>query len=174
MPLNKEDIKKKLIESKSSSIIEIRTSVLSNNLKKFKEILGSHSFVAPVLKSNAYGHGIELITQFLISKSCQMLCVNDFNDGALVREQGFKERILIAGFLHKNLFDLALKNRFEILISSPEELHEAIQIKSSLAVHLKFDIGLGRRGLDPFRVFEIIDYLKKKSFTLEAWRLIFL
>ena len=164
MPLNKEDIKKKLIESKSSSIIEIRSSVLSNNLKKFKEILGSHSFAAPVLKSNAYGHGIDLITQLLISKNCKMLCVNDFNDGALVREQGFKERILVAGFLHKGLFDLAIKNQFEILISSSEELHEVIQTKNSLAVHLKFDIGLGRRGFDPSRVFEIIDYLKKKSF----------
>ena len=41
--------------------VEISKKALLHNLKQYKTLLNSNILLYPVLKSNAYGHGIELV-----------------------------------------------------------------------------------------------------------------
>jgi len=87
--------------------VEISASRLINNLNEFKKLVSS-GMVAPVLKSNAYGHGLVGIAQILERENKKrstrnkpyipFFVVDSFFEAAALRSQGIKTHILIIGY----------------------------------------------------------------------------
>jgi alanine racemase len=77
----------------SLNTIEIHGEQLLENLKFLSEINTSQA-VFPVLKSNAYGHGIELVSKVLSKTDVPYICVDSFPEYQVVRDYS-KHKALI-------------------------------------------------------------------------------
>ncbi len=136
--------------------IEINKSALLHNFEIFSKILG-HRHVAPVLKSNAYGHGIETVYSILADKQPAFICVNYLYEGKLLRSLGYQARILVVGPAMPDELDEAAEIDAEIVIGNETLLQAWLSTRSKPNVHIKFDTGMSRQGFRPSRADHVLD-----------------
>ncbi len=126
--------------------------------------------VAPVLKSNAYGHGLVEVARILDTQGIPFLCVDSFFEALILRNEGIVSPILIIGYtpLH-NLLKRDLPGVSFSLISL-QELQRAIKTINALTLlHLKIDTGMHRQGIMESEIEEAITLLKSnKHVVLEG------
>lgn len=139
------------------SSCEISKEALQNNYKTLRDIF-KPSKVAPVLKANAYGHGLEVAYEALAPLDPPILCVNYFFEAARLRELGYKNRIISVGPSFLEDLEPARKIGAEITIGGEDLLEEWLSLENKGKIHLKFDTGLSRQGLYPEKAEE---YSKK-------------
>jgi alanine racemase len=65
---------------------------------KYLSTLSPEIQVAPVVKSNAYGHGIKEIGIILDTQKPPFICVDSLYEAIQLRKAGIKSEILITGF----------------------------------------------------------------------------
>lgn len=134
--------------------IELSRSALVSNFRLLHQSWPSTELkeqeaqlVAPVLKSNAYGHGFEQVFEALREeKGLRWLAVNYCKEGADLRRLGFEGRILVVGPIMAWDWDLIKSGNLEPFVSHRENLEKWISLDSKPAIHLKVDTGMGRQG----------------------------
>src|SRR3990167_5348849 len=85
--------------------IEISKAQLINN-NEYLQSISKKIKIAPVVKSNAYGHGIELVSGILDSQNPPFFCVDSLFEAYQLKKAGIKSSVLIMGFVDsKNLKD---------------------------------------------------------------------
>ncbi|MFH1838391.1 MAG: alanine racemase [Candidatus Kuenenbacteria bacterium] len=78
--------------------IEISKSALLINFRALQSLAPQWQ-IAPVLKSNAYGHGLILIANILQNeKDLPFFCVDSYFEAESIRNTGIKTPILIIGY----------------------------------------------------------------------------
>ncbi len=128
---------------------EIDLNALSHNLAEVKKRVGKRSII-PIVKANAYGHGLIEVSRYLIQEGISMIGVAFTEEAIELREAGIRSPILVLfdrekidAYLKYNLiptvFDFKTANRFS---------EEAYKQGLLLPVHIKIDTGMGRIGLD--------------------------
>ena len=140
--------------------VEVDLKVLAENFRNVKRHVGCK--VMPVLKANAYGHGLVRVAQLYEGLKADYLGVAVVEEGILLREMGIKIPILVLGGVWGNQIPLFLKNNLTITASSIDKLKQidetAAQIlngrsrrrsplKTKAIVHLKIDTGMERIGV---------------------------
>ena len=125
--------------------IEINSSALTNNYQLFAEACRSTS-VVPIIKSNAYGHGLFEVFQALKAAGPSWLGVNYHHEAAKLRSWGYTGRILLVGPLLPE--DLAESGRLDldVTIGNRPLLDVWLQTHPKPKLHLKIDTGLARLG----------------------------
>lgn len=107
--------------------------------------------VMPVLKANAYGHGLVRVAQLYQELNADYLGVAFLEEGILLREHGINIPILVLGGIWGNQIPIFLKHNLTITASSIEKLRQideyAGQNKIKAKVHLKIDTGIERIGV---------------------------
>ncbi len=144
-----------------SSLITIflSKSALLHNLKEFRR-LAPHIEVAPVLKSNAYGHGLIPMAHALEKEHVPFLIIDSYFEAENLRNEGIKIPLLIIGYVRsENINQAALKN-VSYVVSSLDTLH---RIKSSTKIHLKIDTGMHRQGIMPEEKDQAVKMIKSNS-----------
>ena len=130
--------------------VEVDLNVLKENFKLIKKHIGNVK-IMPVLKANAYGHGLVRIAQFYSEMKVDYLGVAVVEEGILLREKGIKLPILVLGGIWGNQIPLFLKHDLTITASSIDKLKQidetAEQMKIKAKVHLKIDTGMERLGV---------------------------
>jgi alanine racemase len=105
----------------------------------------------PVLKANAYGHGLVRVAQLYEKLKADYLGVAVVEEGILLREMGIKIPILVLGGVWGNQIPLFLKHNLTITASSSDKLKQidetSAQMKTKAIVHLKIDTGMERIGV---------------------------
>ena len=143
--------------------IKINKSALLNNFHTLQSLAPQWQ-IAPVIKSNAYGHGLTLVVNILKKeKNIPFFCVDSFFEARLIQNTETKIPILILGYtptptIQKN----KLKNIF-FTVGSLEQLQSLIKLKIHRIIHLKFDTGMHRRGILHSLSSEIIRILKTNT-----------
>jgi alanine racemase len=130
------------------SWIEIKAENVRSNYRIFKKILGTTS-LAPVIKSNAYGHGLKEIYQAIAPENPEWLAVNYVAEGQLLRSFGYKGRILVVGPFDPSEINQAHQNCLEMFLGHEEGLDAWIKAASKPSIHLEFDTGMSRQGFRP-------------------------
>ncbi len=131
--------------------VEISRKAFYNNIKQIKKKLSKNTEILAVVKANAYGHGIEKISQWSIDNGVKMLGVALIEEGILLRDKGIKKPILILGSIWplKNFRDV-IEYKLTPAISSIESAKRLSQLSSRrdriTPVHIKIDTGMGRIG----------------------------
>jgi alanine racemase len=134
---------------------EISTESIKHNLTQIKQFV-SNTPVMAVVKTNAYGHGMNRLAQVLYDNGTRFFGVTCVEEGIQLRKLlGTKPGILILGSLYP--FDDALTEliRYNLTptISSIEGLEKLNQAGKHAglqpAFHLKIDTGMGRIGISP-------------------------
>lgn len=130
--------------------VEVDLQILADNFKSIKSHVGN-SKVMPVLKANAYGHGLVRIAQLYEELKADYLGVAVVEEGILLREMGIKIPILVLGGVWGNQIPLFLKHNLSITASSIDKLKQiddtAAHLKIKAVVHLKIDTGMERIGV---------------------------
>ncbi len=107
----------------------------------------------PVLKANAYGHGLVEVAKHLEHLSPAGFGVAFLEEGILLRESGVTSPILVMGGLDNAQIPHFLANNLTMTASSVYKLEEIERVAADLSqnarVHLKIDTGMGRIGMRP-------------------------
>ncbi len=127
--------------------IEISKSRLQKNyrdLQTFKPEVR----ISPVLKSNAYGHGIVQIAQILSELDCPFFIVDSLFEAYQLSKARIKTPILITGYT--NPLNLRTKNLpFHWCVYDMDFLNALSKYQPSAKVHLFVDTGMMREGIFP-------------------------
>ena len=130
--------------------VEVDLRILADNFKKVRDRV-TNSKVMPILKANAYGHGLVRVAQLYEELKADYLGVAVVEEGILLREMGIKIPILVLGGVWGNQIPLFLKHSLSITASSIDKLNQiddtAAQMKIKAIVHLKIDTGMERIGV---------------------------
>ena len=152
--------------------VEVDLSVLKENFKQIKKYVGNVK-IMPVLKANAYGHGLVRIAQFYSEMKADYLGVAVVEEGILLREKGIKLPILVLGGIWGNQIPLFLKHDLTITASSIDKLKQidetAEQMKIKAKVHLKIDTGMERLGVHYYNAEKFLEAAYKcKNLKIEG------
>ena len=108
----------------------------------------------PVVKANAYGHGLNEVAMTLAEEGARILGVATIEEGIELRLSGITIPILILGSIYPmDNFEAVIQyNLMPVIASSyPVQILEEIAQKMDKTVpfHLEVDTGMGRTGLSP-------------------------
>jgi len=149
-------------------LIEVRISkgAILNNYRLFADTYRIP--VAPVLKSNAYGHGLLEVADILKDSTASLLIVDSIHEAQLLRHNGIRTPILVIGYTraeaiaHNRLRDVAFT------VTSLAGLKALIDTGAKATVHIKLDTGMRRQGLLPHESDEAIKLLKGSRLQVEG------
>ena len=130
--------------------VAVDLNILKKNFAKIRTHT-SPAKIMPVLKANAYGHGLVRIAQLYQELKADYLGVAFLEEGILLRECGITIPILVLGGIWGNQIPLFIKHRLTMNASSVDKLTQidkiAGQMKVKAKVHLKIDTGMERIGV---------------------------
>ena len=128
--------------------LEVNLPQLKKNLEAIRAHVGPAK-VMPMVKANAYGHGVDGIAPF-IEPYVDYLGVALVEEAVHLRELGIIKPILVAGGTLPEQIPLFLEHNLILTASSPELLAAAEAVagsaKKKLTAHLKIDTGMERVG----------------------------
>ncbi len=130
------------------STIHIDAAALRHNYRAFASLAGKDR-VAPVLKSNAYGHGLEAVYTAIKSENPAWICVNYVTEAAALRRLGFAGRLLVVGPAVARELATCAALQAEPVIGNDEVLKAWLALGQRPVMHVKFDTGMGRQGFAP-------------------------
>lgn len=128
--------------------VEIDLNNLAHNINEIKKIIPKSTKIMAVVKANAYGHGMTII-----SKKLEKIGINDFAVATLkeaidLRKSGIRGNILILGYTYINDLKYAIKYDLIQTIVDYEYATNIskLDLDSKLKVHIKINTGMNRLG----------------------------
>ncbi len=130
--------------------VEVDLDRLTMNYRRIRQKVAP-SLVMPILKANAYGHGLVEIARHLEKLGVDYFGVAVLEEGILLREAGITAPILVLGGIWGSQIPLFLENDLTLTASSIEKLEQiedsARKTGRTARVHLKIDTGMERIGV---------------------------
>jgi alanine racemase len=115
----------------------------------------------PILKANAYGHGLVQVARSMESLGADYLGVAVLEEGILLRNQGIQTPILVLGGILGNQVPYFLEYDLTITASSIEKLWHVDEVAEQLGkrarVHLKIDTGMERIGVHYYNAERLLE-----------------
>lgn len=148
---------------------EINLANLYDNFISIKNIIGDKKII-PVVKANAYGHGVVEVVSHLYSKNIDYFAVSTLEEALEIRKSFENIDILVMGVVQFDYFHIAAANNITISISNEDQLNNLEYLVELLKVHLKVDSGMNRLGFKSnSQIVEAVNILKKnKNIDLEG------
>lgn len=133
--------------------LEIDTDALSQNLRVVRGLAPAGTRVAAVVKSDGYGHGLEVAARTFAAAGADLLCVATLDEALLLRRSGIRAPILVLYPIPPGAAATALENGLEIVVTDAADaaaLTDAVLPRGRLLrVHLEIETGLQRGGIPP-------------------------
>ena len=129
---------------------EIDLGALGRNFNVIRKRV-KNSMVMPVIKADAYGHGIEKIGMHLERLGADRLAVAYVEEGIVLREAGVTIPIHVMGGAIERQIPLFLD--YDLIFTAPsidklKQINAAAEARGQKAVvHLKIDTGMERIGV---------------------------
>lgn len=142
------------------TVMEVDLSALGHNWEAIRAHVG-RTEVMPIVKANAYGHGLVSCARHLESLGARWLGVAFVEEGMELRRAGVRVPILVMGGILGDQIRLYLEHDLDMTASSVDKLKaieaEAGRMGCRARVHLKIDTGMERIGVHYYhadRLFE--------------------
>ena len=121
----------------------VETSVpnLKNNLKVIRSRLQRGTAILPVVKANAYGHGLLQIARILRQEGISRFAVAQPAEGLELRRAFDESEILVFGGWQVNEVETFIEHRLTATV------HDTRPVPPELAVEVKIDTGMTRIGI---------------------------
>ena len=136
---------------------EISIPALLHNFNLIKK-QAEGSYLMPVVKADAYGHGAEAIATALKDAGADSFAVSNLEEALKLRKYGIGGPILILGSTPPENADILAQNNITQAIFSLEYA-KALSMNTNgkpICVHIKLDTGMGRIGFN-FRQNEFLN-----------------
>ena len=149
---------------------EIDLKALAHNFEQLQKLAAknmSHSLgIMPVIKADAYGHGMLQVAECLNECACKYLGVSNVSEGVTLRASGFKHKILLfeSTFVAevKDILEFKLTPTLCALEMAHALDHEAHQAGIQIPVHIKIDTGMGRMGVNEEQALGFVETLREE------------
>jgi alanine racemase len=133
---------------KTLNTVSISEAALRNNLQLYRNLIPDQA-ICPVLKSNAYGHGLTPVAKIFDAEKPEFLIVDSLFEAYQLKKARIKTPILILGYtLPENL----RAKRFPFHFAVPDLESAEILSRKKTPLHLEIDTGMSRTG---FRLEEL-------------------
>lgn len=124
--------------------------------------------IFPVLKSNAYGHGIREISLALRTRKFPYVAVDGYFEALMVRSHSDAPILVMGAILPQNYSKLNLKN-IAYVVKDEMSLRLFGGLDKKITIHLEINTGMNRYGINPMELTKIIALIKNyKNLTLEG------
>lgn len=146
-------------QSDPEPLIEVTLSRknLIHNLEAFSKLV-TPSKVAPVLKSNAYGHGLFEVAEMLKGRpELAFFAVDSYYEARVLRTKGIDAPILVVGYTRGETIAKSPFRHVAFTIGSLDELRDAAERRVGAPLHIKIDTGMHRQGITPKEFSEAIE-----------------
>lgn len=142
------------------SWLVIDLSAIRHNLRRVRDIVGPTTRIFAVVKANGYGHGAVPVARAALQAGADAVAVATVAEAEELRGAGLDARILILGGIPVEAASAAVGLDCEVVVGGMRLL-EAISDAGLAArrrapVHLKFDTGMTRVGLDARKATEAV------------------
>ena len=143
----------------------------AHNINYVQSLIGD-SFVCPVIKSNAYGHGYEKISQTLNEIDVKCVGVATIKELKQIIKLGFNFNVLHLGRISSSNIDFYSHKKIILTINSIEDIeiiNSLYKGDNNIRCHLKIDTGMSRMGCSLENYEFLIKQIKKSNkITLEG------
>jgi alanine racemase len=134
--------------------IEIRTRALKENFAYLKSLAPADAELLTILKSDAYGHSLEICAPALARAGANWIAVTSLEEGITAREVCPDVRVMVIGGVVPQQGTELVKHHLTPVVwerSQLEDIEEAARAAGlrpqSLAVHVEIDTGMSRQGV---------------------------
>ncbi len=145
----------------TEALIDI--AALAHNYAEVIRRSGDRKVLA-VVKAQAYGHGSVAVSRHLLQLGAQMFGVALVEEGRELRQAGIQTPILVMGAVFPEQADSIVESGLTPAIYSVSVAQAlsktARAMKTTVAVHVKIDTGMGRLGLTPEKAGAFIEEVR--------------
>jgi len=130
---------------------EIDLKAVSHNLEELRTFVSGHVEIMPVVKANAYGHGICEVSRVLVDNGIRYLGVATVDEAIRLRRSGINVSILVLGSMLEDEAKVAVENNITITLCNERLRLFLSELGKTTGrrprVHIKVDTGMGRIGI---------------------------
>ncbi len=141
--------------------VHIDLAALRNNIQAVREFVGSDVDVMAVVKANGYGHGLVQTARAALEGGAACLGVATVEEGLRLREKGIAKPVIVLGAALPEAAEQTVHADLSQTVSSVQAVRAlqsaARHLGRQAKVHIKLDTGLGRVGVYPDEVTDILD-----------------
>ena len=142
------------------TVVEVNRARLAANFRAIQQAVAPAA-VMPILKANAYGHGLIEVARHLVALGAGSLGVAFLEEAVTLREHGITVPILVMGGILGNQIPLFLRHGLTLTASSIDKLRQiddaAREVGVTAKVHLKIDTGMERIGVHYYNAHGLLE-----------------
>ncbi|MFA6215129.1 MAG: alanine racemase [Patescibacteria group bacterium] len=147
-----------------NSWLEISKSAILHNLAQYQRIVGKTVEIMPIVKSNAYGHGLVEVAK-IVSPKVKWLGVVSLGEALNLRQNGIKNKIFVLSYAQSRYLEPGIKQNIELpvydLAYAKLISQKAARLRKTALIHVKIDTGASRVGVLAADAIEFILELAK-------------
>jgi alanine racemase len=133
------------------SWIEIEEAAVASNLAEFRRRLQPGVALQAVVKSNAYGHGLELMARVGVRSGADSFGVHTVDEAERLASLDLGVPILILGYVGEAQAPRAVACGAEVTVYNPTTIEAlsgaAVAVGRSVRCHVKVETGVNRQGI---------------------------
>ncbi len=135
------------------TVAEIDSHALAAHFPELGRVAGGPARLLPVVKSDAYGHGLARAARTLRDAGAQRFAVATTDEGEALRAAGFAEPIIVLGGVYPadyvRIAETGLTSVIWDAQTGAELAAAGRRVGRATAVHVKVDTGMTRLGVQP-------------------------
>jgi len=152
------------MQSLRPSRVDIDLEALASNVRLIKAKVGADTGIMAVVKANAYGHGAVAVARIALRNGASCLAVANMAEAVQLRRAGIAAPILVLSYVPSASIPLAVEHDITVSLFDIGQMARFQNIAratcGALKAHIKVDSGMGRLGILPGEVREILTTLR--------------
>lgn len=145
--------------------IEIDGAALVHNASVLRSAIPTGTRLGLMVKANGYGHGAEIAARAAVTGGADLLMVATVDEGLDLRHAGVDAAMLVVYPIRADAVAEAVEARLELTVASLEMVEELLAAWSAsrlgdrghvLTVHVEVDTGMGRGGVAPGSLADVV------------------
>jgi alanine racemase len=132
------------------SWVEINAQRLRHNIDAFRTVIAPGTSVMAVVKSNAYGHGLEAVAP-IAAERADWLGVNCLDEALVISRLGIRKPVAILGHTPLSRIEEVVRNGYRQVLYRMDVAkalsQAAVKLGTQANVHLKLETGTNRQGI---------------------------
>ena len=155
-----------MIRNKLKSWCDIDQQALYSNVKTMRSFLAPKTKMGVVVKSNAYGHGLDLCAKIFERAPVDWLIVNSVQEATALRAAGITLPIYICVQVIPEEVDEVAASEARVVVCDKEVVFKLADIGRALnrpiPCHVKLETGTNRQGLDLDSALNLCGYINNE------------
>ncbi len=154
--------------------VEVDLTALVHNAGVLRRAIPADARLGLLVKANAYGHGLEMAARAAMAGGTDQLMVAALDEGLALRRAGVEAPILVVYPVSPDAIGDAVEAGLELSVSGLGSTRRTLEAWAALAaqaprgvlsLHVEVDTGMGRGGVSPEALIDVVRLIDAASAT---------